>query len=440
MSDLAIRVEGLSKHYRIHALRTHHNTLRDELIHGLKGWFGRKDQRDGHYETIWALDDLSFELKHGEVLGVIGRNGAGKSTLLKILSRITEPSRGYAEIHGRVGSLLEVGTGFHGELTGRENIYLNGAVLGMSRAEIKRKFDEIVDFSGVGDFIDTPVKRYSSGMTMRLAFSVAAHLEPEILIIDEVLAVGDVSFQKKCLGKMGEVAKEGRTILFVSHNMGAVANLCTGAILLEAGKLTEKGDTQSVIRSYLKSSESANSADPKSWRRRGTGEARITNAELFDTEDNPTSTFSMGDTIVVAFDVEFYRPFLYVDLVLEVKRIDMGISVLHMLNQDCGLFLTDVAPGKRRFRVELPNCMLYPNSYQFTFCIWTPGTPIDFVDGILDFSMVQSDITQRTWSLSGHKEAIFYIPTQWREIDIEEQGSEVSDREDRVSTVREDRR
>ena len=202
-------------------------------------------------ETIWALKDVSFEIKRGEVVGIIGRNGAGKSTLLKILSRITEPTEGQAAIYGRVGSLLEVGTGFHPELTGRENIYLNGAILGMRRAEIERKFDEIVVFSGVEKFIDTPVKHYSSGMYLRLAFAVAAHLEPEILLVDEVLAVGDAQFQKKCLGKMADVAQAGRTVLFVSHNMGAIHHLCPRSILLEQGRIAMVGATAEVIRHYL---------------------------------------------------------------------------------------------------------------------------------------------------------------------------------------------
>src|ERR671918_1950463 len=224
MSNIAIRVEGLSKQYKIGLATRRHDTLRDQITDGLlsifrsNGHISATGQRSASSDTIWALKDVSFEIKHGEVVGFIGRNGAGKSTLLKVLSRITEPTSGRAEIYGRIGSLLEVGTGFHGELTGRENVYLNGAILGMKKSEIDKKFDEMVAFSEVEQFIDTPVKRYSSGMQVRLAFAVAAHLEPEILIVDEVLAVGDAAFQKKCLGKMRNVAsKEGRTVLFVSH-------------------------------------------------------------------------------------------------------------------------------------------------------------------------------------------------------------------------------
>jgi lipopolysaccharide transport system ATP-binding protein len=254
MSDLAIRVEHLSKQYRIGAQIERYRTLRDSLTN-IASWPKRllRGELALGSETIWALDDISFEVKKGDVLGVIGRNGAGKSTLLKILSRVTEPTRGYAEIHGRVGSLLEVGTGFHPELTGRENIALNGAILGMKRAEIERKFDEIVAFSGVEKFIDTPVKRYSSGMYLRLAFAVAAHLEPEILVVDEVLAVGDAEFQRKCLGKMSDVARQGRTVLFVSHNMSAILRLTEETIVLEKGRLALRAPSQQAVDYYLTS-------------------------------------------------------------------------------------------------------------------------------------------------------------------------------------------
>ncbi|MBC7243045.1 MAG: ABC transporter ATP-binding protein, partial [Anaerolineae bacterium] len=267
MSDIAIRVENLSKLYRIGtAGRPRYETLYDKIadaggrlldrlrrplvtrsaIHIPQSEIGNPQS-----DYIWALKDVSFEVKRGEVVGIIGRNGAGKSTLLKILSRITEPTEGRAYVYGRVGSLLEVGTGFHPELTGRENIYLNGAILGMRKVEIDRKFDEIVTFAEIEKFIDTPVKFYSSGMYVRLAFAVAAHLDPEILLVDEVLAVGDAAFQKKCLGKMGEVAGEGRTVLFVSHNMAAVESLCRRAFLLSQGQVANVGEVHSVVAEYL---------------------------------------------------------------------------------------------------------------------------------------------------------------------------------------------
>lgn len=255
MSSCAIRVEGLGKQYRIGGqTRQRYRTLRDSISRAFS-WPARmlRGELAGNAETIWALRDVSFELAQGQVLGVIGRNGAGKSTLLKILSRVTEPTEGVAQVTGRVGSLLEVGTGFHPELTGRENIYLNGAVLGMKRNEITTKFDEIVDFAGVAQFIDTPVKRYSSGMYLRLAFSVAAHLEPEILVVDEVLAVGDAEFQRKCLGKMSDVAEAGRTVLFVSHNMSAILRLTEQALVLDKGRVVYRAPTREAVDYYMAS-------------------------------------------------------------------------------------------------------------------------------------------------------------------------------------------
>ncbi|HST24932.1 MAG TPA: polysaccharide ABC transporter ATP-binding protein [Gaiellaceae bacterium] len=249
MPPVVIEVEGLSKKYRLGQLQMGYDTLRDAMAGGVSRIAHREHKPKA--EEIWALDGVSFEVEQGEVLGIIGPNGAGKSTLLKILTRITTPTRGTATIRGRVGSLLEVGTGFHGELTGRENIYLNGAILGMTRREITRKLDDIVEFSGVEKFIDTPVKRYSSGMYVRLAFSVAAHLEPEILLVDEVLAVGDAEFQRRCLGRMEELSSHGRTVLFVSHQMQVLARLCDRAILLREGRVVQDGPSEQVVAHYL---------------------------------------------------------------------------------------------------------------------------------------------------------------------------------------------
>jgi lipopolysaccharide transport system ATP-binding protein len=258
MSDIAIQVDSLGKQYRIGGKREGYKTLRDSLTNAFVSPFRRaRKLLQGHAygaaeldETIWALRDISLEVKRGEVVGIIGRNGAGKTTLLKILSRITEPTEGQAEIRGRVGSLLEVGTGFHPELTGRENIYLNGAILGMRKAAIEQKFDEIVDFAEIEKFVDTPVKHYSSGMYVRLAFAVAAHLEPEVLLVDEVLAVGDLGFQRKCLGKMSDVAREGRTVLFVSHNLAAVKHLCQTGIVLDSGRIVHEGTATEAVHAY----------------------------------------------------------------------------------------------------------------------------------------------------------------------------------------------
>jgi len=259
MSDIAIRAERLAKRYRLGQRAERYRTFRDAITRAARSFLrqlhstsgGLRQRENQRRDQIWALQDVSFEIRHGEVVGVIGANGAGKTTLLKILSRITEPTEGYAEIHGRVGSLLEVGTGFHPELNGRENIYLNGAILGMRRPEIDRKLDEIVSFAGVEQFLDTPVKHYSTGMYLRLAFAVAAHLEPEILLVDEVLAVGDSGFQRKCLGKMDEVARGGRAVLFVSHNLAALRSLCTRGMVLDHGRLTYLGAIEKAIYEYM---------------------------------------------------------------------------------------------------------------------------------------------------------------------------------------------
>jgi len=300
MTDIAIRVENLSKQYRIrHGTRARYDTLRDSIANlGSRiSKFAipnpksqppnpqseiRNSNSDSDY--VWALKDVSFEVKRGEVVGIIGRNGAGKTTLLKVLSRITEPTSGYAEVRGRVGSLLEVGTGFHPELTGRENIYLNGAILGMKKAEIDRKFDEMVAFAEVEKFIDTPVKFYSSGMGVRLAFAVAAHLDPEILLVDEVLAVGDAAFQKKCLGKMGEVAGEGRTVLFVSHNMAAIQGLCGKAVWVDAGRIKLIGTPEEAIARYISGTDIQEGANltRTTVERDGTGTLRFTRWSVVD--------------------------------------------------------------------------------------------------------------------------------------------------------------
>lgn len=265
MNDAAIRVENLSKLYQIDERQCRHDTLRDQLAYSLKSFFSRDKRPASARKSFWALKDISFEIRQGEVVGIIGQNGAGKSTLLKILSQITQPTLGKAEIFGRVGSLLEVGTGFHPELTGRENIYLNGAIIGMSKNEIRRCFDAIVDFAEVERFIDMPVKRYSSGMYVRLAFAVAAHLEPEILLVDEVLAVGDAAFQKKCLGKMGNVGKEGRTVLFISHNMTAVNSLCERVIWVNAGEIVEEGAPAEIVSRYLERTMKAADLSEEVW-------------------------------------------------------------------------------------------------------------------------------------------------------------------------------
>lgn len=329
--NVAIRVKEMSKRYRIGLKEVTHDTLGAALITWIKSpvtnyrrlrSLSKFDQNGESEDILWALKDISFEVEEGEALGVIGRNGAGKSTLLKILSRITEPTIGKAEIRGRVSSLLEVGTGFHPELTGRENIYLNGTILGMSKKEIDGKFDEIVDFSGVEKFIDTPIKRYSTGMNVRLAFAVAAHLEPEILIIDEVLAVGDAEFQKKCLGKMDSVAKSGRTVLFVSHNLPAVQTLCTSAIVLENGKLIYKGSSESAVRFYLdrtfKHNYDIKLIDRED--RSGTGKVKFNSFRVLDKDGKEVKLLKSGNDYI--FEIG-YQNFIKRDLDNMVFSLDI---------------------------------------------------------------------------------------------------------------------
>jgi lipopolysaccharide transport system ATP-binding protein len=315
MSNMAIQASGLGKQYRIGSSQLEKN-FRETMSDALSFPFRRAGQLlRGHAygaaelnEELWALKDVSFEVPYGEVLGIIGRNGSGKSTLLKVLSRITEPTEGEVLIHGRVGALLEVGTGFHQELTGRENVYLNGAILGMKRREINRKFDEIIAFSGIERFMDTPVKHYSSGMRVRLGFAVAAHLEPDILIVDEVLAVGDAAFQKKCLGKMNSIAREGRTVLYVSHKMASIQQLCNRVIVLEDGQIHESGETELMINNYMRLTSEYNSAitivDAERHQRVTSDDVRFTDFYMTDVNGERTTQIKYGDSLRFHFVVQ----------------------------------------------------------------------------------------------------------------------------------------
>lgn len=338
MSRPIIDVESVSKCYRLqHQASERYTTLRDTLTKSARGLLrGRGTAKTAH-EDFWALRDVSFSLEEGEVLGVIGRNGAGKSTLLKVLSRITEPTKGRITLRGRVASLLEVGTGFHPELTGRENIFLNGAILGMTKEEIRKKFDEIVDFAEVERFLDTPVKRYSSGMYVRLAFAVAAHLEPEILVIDEVLAVGDAQFQSKCLRRMGEAAKGGRTVLFVSHNMSAVQSLCSKALFLEQGRVREMGPMQEVLRSYMASIQAGGNGPDAGGVRLGAG------LTLTSLDVAPGGVVSGEDT---TFRVEMlvHEPQLLKEAALLITT-DLGVRVAILDLRESGIHLLHVEKG-----------------------------------------------------------------------------------------------
>lgn len=320
-----IEVRNISKRYSI-GRHESFGSLREEVMQSLTAPFrrffnGTKHALNGGQEIFWALKDVSFDVNKGDVLGIIGSNGAGKSTLLKILSRIVEPTEGSAVIKGRVVSLLEVGTGFHPELTGRENIFLNGSLLGMSNAEIRRKFDEIVAFSEIEKFLDTPVKRYSSGMYVRLAFAVAAHLDPEILILDEVLAVGDARFQKKCLGKMGEVAKGGRTVLFVSHNLAAVKSLCTSAILLVNGSVVKRGDVQGVVEDYLSGGREGEACGEICWNKSsspGGEDFRLVSIRLLDVNDKVCGNFDIEKSVRVEMTYELSKAVTGMRLVLQI--------------------------------------------------------------------------------------------------------------------------
>ena len=373
MSDAAIRVAGLGKLYRL-GKRDRYRTLRETLVETFTAPFRLLRSGlspDGEPETLWALRNVSFEVGHGEVIGIIGRNGAGKSTLLKILSRITEPTEGSAEIHGRVGSLLEVGTGFHPELTGRENIFLNGAILGMKRSEILRKFDEIVAFAELEKFIDTPVKHFSSGMYMRLAFAVAAHLEPEILMVDEVLAVGDAEFQKKCLGKMGEVARQGRTVMFVSHNLTAVATLCQKAVWLNHGNVVSLGPTTGVIAEYLRPDHGAASFDAALFPNED--DFQLLAAQVRQ-GDNSVGPFVTSAPLDVKLRYTLKRPVAGLRVGIDVMTVD-GITLWRSFDDDMCAGEQEVrVPGTYSSVCRLPENLFFPRQYVISLSIGIQAT------------------------------------------------------------------
>jgi lipopolysaccharide transport system ATP-binding protein len=385
MPDTMISVENLSKLYHIGARQERHDTLRDALVDTARRIVTRRARRQGDRDEIWALNDVSFEVKRGDVLGIIGRNGAGKSTLLKILSQITEPTLGRAVINGRIGSLLEVGTGFHPELTGRENIYLNGAILGMSRKDIDNKFDEIVDFAEIDKFLDTPVKRYSSGMYVRLGFAVAAHLEPEVLIVDEVLSVGDVAFQKKCLGKMEKVSRTGRTVLFVSHNMQSIGDLCTDAILIDYGRIVVHDLPNRVIQKYLSLYRREKNSQAEAYKR--TEKFLIDRVACFgessDEGIKPLSELNIEIDVTPLLPVPDMS--IHIDILgddhtrlLGFDSVDFGVIVEPKLNQ------------KTRFQLRLPYCPLPPGKYSMDVYIKNYSRNIfDHFEFISDFDVEQ---------------------------------------------------
>ncbi len=383
MSSSAIKVENLSKKFIIgHEEKERYTALRDVMARKAKSIFsfGSRSKTIYSKEEFWALKNISFDVQQGDRIGIIGRNGAGKSTLLKILSRITEPTEGRITINGRVASLLEVGTGFHPELTGRENIFLNGAILGMGRAEIRKKFDEIVAFAEVERFLDTPVKRYSSGMYVRLAFAVAAHLEPEILIVDEVLAVGDAQFQKKCLGKMEDVSKnQGRTVLFVSHNMGVIAQLCNKAVLLSKGNIEGKGSVNSIIEKYISGS---NSSDAMYLAKEDTSPKQNYFTKIFTANGSNqiSSDFSFDERIRICFEFVSSEilPNLNIGIVLNDKLQQKVFTIVKPVE-----YFKMTGVNTRKGYVELPSSIIAPNNYSFNFIIWIKDVKIyDFIENI----------------------------------------------------------
>ncbi len=407
MSDTVISVERLGKRYLVgHQARERYLALRDVVGRGARNMLrktgdllhGRPIVQGDEVEEFWALKDVSFTVKQGEVIGIIGRNGAGKSTLLKILSRITEPTEGRARIRGRVACLLEVGTGFHPELSGRENIFLNGAILGMRRDEIRRKFDAIVAFAEVDQFLDTPVKRYSSGMYVRLAFAVAAHLEPEILVVDEVLAVGDAAFQKKCLGKISDVARSGRTVLFVSHNLAAVNDLCEQCLLLEHGRVVERGAPQAVTRAYLGHGQSAPASIELEPRQ---GAVSFLSAELQDDDGAPRAAFDIRMPIWVAMTLRLAR---------RVAGLQIAVAVFNSSGQR--IFYHSNAygeppqmidePGTHTIYARIPAMFLVPGTYSINIALLIPNIELfDVRDSILSFDIADGGSGRHEFGWNG---------------------------------------
>lgn len=394
MSETVIRFEDVSKQYRLGVVGT--GTLSHDLNRFMAKIRGKEDptrkvgvantlnSRDGEY--VWALRNISFDLNDGEVLGVVGKNGAGKSTLLKLLSRVTAPTTGEIKVKGRIASLLEVGTGFHPELTGKENIYLNGAILGMTKKEIVSKFDEIVEFSGVAKYVDTPVKRYSSGMYVRLAFAVAAHLEPEILIVDEVLAVGDAEFQKKAIGKMQSVSRSGRTVLFVSHNLTAVEQLCTKGILLQNGMLKMAGPIHDITSAYKKASVNENEL-----KRSGTRLVEFQKYYMTNSASKETDEAFLGESLFVQTEFIAKENMDYTDLSLDI-RSDSNEFIGHITNADAAFEMKDVKKGELvKVGVEIKDICYAPGTYYISLWLGNKYGTFDYIENCIRFNIKQGD-------------------------------------------------
>jgi len=421
MSEPAIQVEGVSKRYRIGA-REEGKTFREALVDTLATPFRRLKSfgRSSHREedSIWALKDVSFEIQPGQAIGIIGRNGAGKSTLLKILSHITEPTEGRVVLRGRVASMLEVGTGFHNELTGRENIYLSGTILGMRKREIDARFDEIVAFSGIEKFLDTQVKRYSSGMWVRLGFAVAAHLQPEILLIDEVLAVGDAEFRKKSLGKMGEVARGGRTVLFVSHNMAAVEGLCQDAILLSQGVMVERGPAEQVIQHYLHdgltSENSTTSLVSHEGRQRGS-EVILQEVRIF-ADGVPSTVVKMGGLLKIATVVKRDRPLRDLCLVIAIEdHAGRRVAAFTPQFQAAELLMDSVNGGT--ITCEIPRLRLLPGLYYVTLLVkrgqYMMSKDLDRIERAVQFTVERADVFGTGCAPHPSAHGVFFQEASW---------------------------
>ncbi|WP_165043412.1 ABC transporter ATP-binding protein [Dysgonomonas sp. ZJ709] len=423
MSDIAIKFENISKQYRLGTIGT------GTISHDLNRWWhvvrGKEDpylkigevndrSSKATSDYVWALRDISFEVKQGEVLGIIGKNGAGKSTLLKILSRVTSPTTGTIKAKGRIASLLEVGTGFHPEMTGRENIYMNGSIMGMTKAEITRKLDEIVDFAGVEKYIDTPTKRYSSGMTVRLGFAIAAHLEPEILVVDEVLAVGDTEFQKKAIGKMQDVSRgEGRTVLFVSHNMAAVKNLCRTGVYLENGTVKFAGGIDDTIDYYLSLNQIESTVILEKKKFKNLYTAKIDKIELLDTSTYKSkSAFKMGENIGIR--ISFSIPETLNDLGVTVRMNDIysnGIAAWR--TKETG-FTIDYKKDLSLY-LEINNLNVFDGIYNLSFSLVNGKETIDFLDNAISFEIVASELEIFGGRAMTKSHNLIYTPCKWIE-------------------------
>lgn len=406
----SLEISGLSKRYLLGAPK-HDQMLRERLIGMLKRPFGREPK-----ESIWALKDVSFTAEVGEVLGIIGRNGAGKSTLLKILSRVTYPTSGTATANGRVASLLEVGTGFHDELTGRENVYLNGSILGMKKREIEQRFDAIVDFSGVEQFIDTPIKRYSSGMRLRLGFAVAAHLEPDVLIVDEVLAVGDAGFQKKCVNAMEGLRNSGRTVLFVSHNLAAVENLCSRGIWIDGGTIRMDGETKEVIAAYMGSfagerTSGLNLEDIDN--RLGSGEIRYTGLEYRNLDGTPYAMTRSGDGVVLRLHYRAKAPVRDPGFGFRLYS-DMGTLLTEVGHRLHGIHIAKVEPGDGYIDVEIDSLNLVPGAYSISLWITgAGGKPVYDGDVRIALEIEAADV-YRSGRMLDSTHGLVYFPQRWK--------------------------